>query len=181
MIRAPFGVAEVLRKLRPAFHAAPLRSLLLPGACHPDALQLPPFSKFHLANRGRYEIAELEDPALGAELHSFAQHATGLLLEPAGPLRLFRFRHRGYALFLDDALTRITTGVELTLDLSRQMCGPPSVYQSGPAQRLEIPQAPGLVAVVERTPAIWRYDRYLPAEVGDAEVLRLRAAFRCVD
>ena len=58
-----------------------------------------------------------------------------------------------------------------------EMRGPPAVYQSGQTQRLEVPQAPGLVAAVERNPAMFRYDRYLPAEVGRASVLRLRAAF----
>jgi hypothetical protein len=46
---------------------------------------------------------------------------------------------------------------------------------------LAIPQAPGLVAVVERTPETFRYDRYLPAAVGRAAVLRLRAAFLYAD
>jgi len=76
-----------------------------------------------------------------------------------------------------------------------RMVGPPAVYESdrraagatvwgplvgesGRAQRLEVPQSPGLVAVVERGPSTYRYDRYLPAEVGRASVLRLRAAFQ---
>ena len=76
-----------------------------------------------------------------------------------------------------DELGVIRDNGKITLDLSREMRGPPAIYQSGPAQRLEVPQAPGLVAVVERNPAMFRYDRYLPAEVGRASVLRLRAAF----
>jgi len=69
----------------------------------------------------------------------------------------------------------------VTIDLSRELAGPPAVYRSGPSQTLEIPQSPGLVAVVERGPSTFRYDRYLPAEVGRAQVVRLRAAFTFAD
>ncbi len=92
-------------------------------------------------------------------------------------IRLYRLRWRSYSLFFDDAQSRIENGVELTLDLSGAMAGPPAVYQSDATGRVEVPQAPGIVAVVERNPATFRYDRYLPAEVGRAAVLRLRAAF----
>ncbi len=176
VIRAPFD--EVLAKLRPAYLAA--RSLILPGACDPAALSRLKLRSFDLAHRGKYEFADLRAPALASELRAFVEALTGArLLDPA--LRLFRFRRGSYALFFDDALTRLSAGVEVTLDLSRQMCGPPAVYQGGPWQRLEIPQSPGLVAVVERGQSIYRYDRYLPAEVGRASVLRLRAAFQFAD
>jgi hypothetical protein len=92
-------------------------------------------------------------------------------------VRAQRFRRGGYALFEDDKLTRIERGIELTLDLSRSGGGPPAVYQRA-SQRLVVPQLPGLLAVVERTPDVYRYDRYFPAAVGRAEVLRLRASFR---
>jgi hypothetical protein len=195
VIRAPFDRADVLAKLRPAYAAA--HSLILPGACDPAALPRVKLRKFELAHRGNYQFAALRAPALAEELRAFAEALTGARLrEPA--LRLFRFRRGGYALFYDDALTRVIAGVEVTLDLSREMVGPPAVYESdrraagatvwgplggqaGPAQRLEVPQSPGLVAVVERGPSVYRYDRYLPAEVGRASVLRLRAAFQFAD
>ena len=173
MIRPPFDRPDVLAKLRPAWSAA--RSLILPGACDPASRPRPPFREFDLAHRGKYGFADLSDDALLAELRAFAAALTGARLG-SGAARLFRFRRGGYALFYDDALSRLTAGVEVTLDLSDALCGPPAIYQE-PARRLEIPQAPGLVAVVERGPSTYRYDRYLPAEVGDAEVLRLRAAF----
>jgi hypothetical protein len=191
VIRAPFDRPEVLAKLRPAYAAA--HSLLLPGACDPAALPRVKLRKLDLAHRGSYAFADLRAPALSDELRAFAEALTGARLREAS-LRLYRFRRGGYALFYDDALTRVTAGVEVTLDLSRAMSGPPAVYESdrraagatiwgplggqgGPSQRLEVPQAPGLVAVVERGPSIYRSDRYLPAEVGRASVLRLRAAF----
>lgn len=177
MIRAPFDRPEVLAKLRPAWAAA--RSLILPGACDPWSRPRPLLRDFDLAHRGKYAFADLSDDALSAELRTFAEALTGARLG-SGVLRLFRFRRGGYALFSDDALSRLTAGVEVTLDLSDHLCGPPAIYQD-PARRLEIPQAPGLVAVVERGPSTFRYDRYFPAEVGDAEVLRLRAAFRYAD
>ena len=175
MIRAPFDRPEVLARLRPAYLAA--RSLILPGACDPSLRPCPPLRDLDLAHRGHYAFADLPDDA---RLRAFAEALTGARLHP-GALRLFRFRRGGYALFYDDALSRLTAGVEVTLDLSEELCGPPAVYQSGPGRRLEIPQAPGLVAVVERGPTTFRYDRYLPAEVGDGEVLRLRAAFHYAD
>ena len=181
MIRAPFDREEVLAKLRPAWAAN--RCLVLPGACDPAAAPRVKLRPFEVANRGRYELAEVRSPALAAELRALAEALTGARLDKPR-LRLYRFRHRGYSLFYDDALTRITAGVEVTLDLSRSMTGPPAVYQGGSfgsSGRLEIPQAPGLVAVVERGPSIFRYDRYLPAAVGRASVLRLRAAFAFAD
>jgi len=174
VIRAPFDDAAVLAKLRPAFAAE--RSLLLPGACDSRLLRAPPMKRFFLAHRGRYEVAELPPRE---DLRSFAEALTRRRLTPSW-LRLFRFRRGGYALILDDALSRIEAGVELTLDLSREIAGAPVVYQRGP-YFLVVPQLPGLVAVVERTPAVFRYDRYLPASVGRATVLRLRAAFRYAD
>ena len=177
MIRPPFDRPEVLAKLRPAWAAA--RSLILPGACDPGARPQADLRDFDLAHRGKYAVADLRDDALLAELRDFAAALTGARLRD-GTLRLFRFRRGGYALFYDDALTRLTTGVEVTLDLSEAPCGPPAIYQQ-PGGRLEIPQAPGLVAVVERGPSTFRYDRYFQAEVGDGEVLRLRAAFASAD
>ena len=179
LIRAPFSNPEVLEKLRPAYEAQ--RSLLLPGGCDPSAAPAKVrFSKMTLATRGRYQFADLRDRAISRELLEFAQVLAGRKLAPHA-LRLLRFRHRGYALFYDDALTRVEAGVEVTLDVSSQMRGTPAVYQTNSTDRLEVPQVPGLVAVVERHPGMYRYDRYLPAAVGDAEVLRLRAAFRFAD
>ena len=178
MIRAPFDRPEVLAKLRPAYAAA--RSLILPGAADPAALPRARLRRFDLANRGRYDFADLRAAGLASELRGFAEALTGARLRPFS-LRLYSFRHGGYALFYDDALTRVDAGVEVTVDLSAAMAGPPAVYQLGNSGRLEIPQSPGLVAVVERGPATWRYDRYLPAAVGRARVLRLRAAYSFAD
>jgi len=171
VIRAPYDRSEVLEKLRPAY--VEQRSLILPGACDPQAVPRVRWRRLDLANRGRYEFAELRPPR---ELHRFAEALTGASLKPAWS-RLYRFRHRGYALFFDDAHSRLESGVELTLDLSPEMAGPPAIYQSSPTDRLEVPQVPGLVAIVQRNPAMYRYDRYFPAEVGRAAVLRLRVAF----
>lgn len=110
------------------------------------------------------------------ELQEFAEAASGRRLKHVWT-RLFTFRHRGYSLMLDDSITRVQEGVELMLDLSKAAAGPPVVWTGG----LEVPQIPGLLALVERTPATHRYDRYLPATVGRAEVLRLRAAFVAAD
>lgn len=175
MIRAPFDDASLLAKLRPAYQAQ--RSVILPGACDPARFRAPPLKRFFLAHRGRYQLAEL---APRDDLRAFAEALTGRRLSPAW-LRLFRFHCGGYSLFYDDSLSRIEPGVEVTLDLSREIAGTPAVYQRGPSQLLVVPQVPGLVAAVERAPGVFRYDRYLPASVGRAAVLRLRAAFRYAD
>ena len=171
MIRAPFDRPDVLAKLRPVYLAK--KSIVLPGACDPSALRLPRLKRFYVANRGRYEVAELRPRK---ELQAFAEALTGSRLDPVS-LRLYRFRHRDYSLFYDDAVTRIERGVELSLDLSREAAGTPAIYSTG----LVVPQVPGLLAVVERTPEVFRYDRYLPAAVGRASVLRLRAQFLHAD
>jgi hypothetical protein len=180
MMRAPFDRPELLRKLRPAFEAGPIHSLVLPGACEPR----PPkarFEKLSIANRGNYEVAVLRDASLAAELRGFAEAVSGLPLRASPELRLFRFRRGGYSLFYDDALARLDAGLELTLDLSREITFAPVVYQAGQSEKLVVPQAPGLVALVQRTPSVFRYDRYLPAATGRAQVLRLRAAFQYAD
>ena len=178
VLRPPFDRPEVLAKLRPAYLAA--RSLMLPAACDPRRAPRPRLRAFDLAHRGNYAFADLRDQPLADELCAFAEALACAPLR-LHSLRLYRFRRGGYSLFRDDAATRIETGIEVTLDLSRKMAGPPAVYQSSASHRLEVPQAPGLVAVVERNPGLFRYDRYLPAEVGRAEVLRLRAAFVAAD
>ena len=176
MIRAPFDRPEVLRKLRPAFQAQPIHNLLLPAACDPAALPKSRFRSFDIAHRGKYDLCELHDRQLATELREFAEEICGARLR-SGELLLQRFRRGGYALFQDDASRRLERGIELTLDLSRTAAGPPAVYQRY-AEKLMVPQMPGLVALVERTEDVYRYDRYFPAEVGRAEVLRLRASFR---
>jgi hypothetical protein len=179
VIRAPWSDPLVLEKLRPAFWSA--RSLVLPGACEPADRPRARLRKFDVAHRGRYDFADLRDRGLERELRRFAEALTGRQLAPAG-LRLVRFGHRGYSLIFDDAQTRVAAGVEVTCDLSDSMSGPPAVYRrAGSHDRLLVPQAPGIVAVVERDADTWRYDRYLPADVGRARVLRLRAAFRFAD
>ena len=175
MIRAPFDDASVLAKLRPAYQAQ--GSMILPGACDPALFRAPPMKRFFLAHRGRYHLAELPPRD---DLRAFAEALTGRRLLPEW-LRLFRFRRGCYSLFYDDSLSRIEPGVEVTLDLSREIAGAPAVYQGGPTQFLIVPQVPGLVAAVERAPGVFRYDRYLPASVGRAAILRLRATFRYAD
>ncbi len=170
VIRAPFDSPEILAKLRPVYQAQ--RRILLPGACDPADVPEAKLARFFAPTRGRYEVADLAPRTI---LHRWAEALTGARLRPHST-RLFRFRHRDYSLLYDDALTRVREGVEITLDLSTDLGGPPAVYQDG-TQRGEVPQVPGIVAVVERGPGTYRYDRYLPAAMGEGQVLRLRAAF----
>lgn len=162
-LRAPFDQPKTLRQLRPLYETQ--RALVLPGACEPNPPEAA-FKPFFLAHLGRYAIAGLpEEP----ELRMLAEAVTGLSLRHLWT-RLFRFRPGSYSLFADDARTRAQTRIEVTCDLSETAAGPQCFYG-----QLAIPQLPGLVAVVERTPEIFRRDRYLTQ--GAAKILRLRAAF----
>jgi hypothetical protein len=167
VIRAPFDNPDVLARLRPAWQAA--RSLILPGAASGSIKAR--FKRYYVANRGRYEVATGRN---SKQLQAFTEALTGARLEFEW-LRVYRFGHRDYSLFFDDAQTRVTAGVEVTIDLSNEMIGPPAIYEN---PRVEVPQSPGLVAVVERGPGTFRYDRYFPASVGRKKVVRLRAAYR---
>lgn len=163
MLRAPFDQPRTLARLRPLYETQ--RAIVLPGACEPT----PPgaaFKPFFLAHLGRYAVADLPEQP---ELRMLAEAVTGLRLKPLWT-RLFRFRPGSYSLFADDARTRPERGVEVVCDLSEQGSGPQCFYG-----QLAIPQLPGLVAVVERTPAIFRRDRYLTQSA--AKIVRLRAAF----
>ena len=132
MIRAPFDNPALLAKLRPAFDAG--RSVILPGACDPARRPQAALQDFDLAHRGRYAYADLDDAPLAATLRSFAEAITGMRLAAAS-LRLFRFRRGGYALFYDDALSRLTAGVVRTISpslrsQSNSSSSPPSIGAS---------------------------------------------------
>jgi hypothetical protein len=162
-LMAPFDDPNVLARLRPLYKSQ--GSLLLPGACEPT----PPeavFQPFFLAHLGRYGLAELpEFPGL----RMLAEAITGQRLRHLWT-RAFRFRPGGYSLFADDARTRADARVEVLCDLSESAAGPQCLYGE-----LAIPQLPGLVAVVERTPHAYRRDRYLTQ--GAAKIIRLRSTF----
>ena len=85
MILAPFALEAVLKKLRPAFQSAPIRSLLAPGACDPRALRLPRFSKFEVSHRGLYDVAELPDRNLADELRAVAETVTPQIRDTTVP------------------------------------------------------------------------------------------------
>src|SRR5207244_3988923 len=78
VIRPPFDRLEVLEKLRPAY--AGQHSLMLPGACHPSRAPRVRFKRFDLANRAKYEFADLRP---SDELHRFAEALTGARFTPA--------------------------------------------------------------------------------------------------
>ncbi len=128
------------------------------------------WTRFQIAHRGRYTFAELpRDPAL----HRFAEELCGLRLSTDAHPRLFRLTRGDYSLQADDAETRIERGVELTLDLSSRATGEGDIVYG----ELVVPQLPGLLAAVVRTPQTFRYERYLPHSVGRTVIYRLRVAW----
>jgi hypothetical protein len=164
--------------LRPEVIAA-LRPLgpLIPGAIDPEqaaALRSQASWKpFALAHRGRYAFADLPR---SPELHRFAEAHSGLPLSPDARPRLLRFRRGDYSLKYDDARTRTERGVELTLDLSARATFEGEIVYEGDSE-LVIPQRPGLLAVVLRTPGTFRYERYLTHALGRAVIHRLRVNY----
>ncbi|MDB4966169.1 MAG: hypothetical protein JWN44_1858 [Myxococcales bacterium] len=114
------------------------------------------------------------DDALFARLLDLANRTTR-------PLRLrafqwLRLRRGDYQLLKHDARERPPAAhVELIVDLSAAATGEAElVYTDGGATLFYVPQLPGSVAVIERPPALLRYQRYLCLRVADAEVHRLR-------
>ena len=86
-----------------------------------------------------------------------------------------RLRHRDYMLMKGDAKSRFAApNIEVTLDFSTAATeGAELVYTDGYESWVVI-QDPGSVAIVEREPWLYRYDRYLNMAVGDKVVHRLR-------
>jgi hypothetical protein len=136
------------------------------------------FERFDEPDRGRYEHnPELAVPELFEELRELAE----LIVErpvQVGPTRWVRLGRGDYALIKADAKARAAERryVELTLDFSARATGQAEiVYTDGVASWVVV-QEPGSVAVVEREPWLYRYDRYLDHRVADGVIYRLRVA-----
>jgi hypothetical protein len=158
----------VLQELLAEERAAPMR----------DQLDAAGFEPYYEPDRGRYELNRtLEGGELFEELRQLAE----LIAErpvTIGPFRWTRHRHRDYALIKDDAKPRLVEGayLELILDFSARATGQAEIVYTEGKESWPIPQMPGALAVVERAPGLYRYERYLDHRVADTVLHRLRLA-----
>lgn len=169
-----------LQPHRAAFHSAPIPGVVIPdvisrGVAKPirDAILSADFTPFDLAPRGRYAFLDgARDAALEGALVAIAENIVGRRLNVART-RWTRLVHGDYALLRDDRDE--DPSVELTLDISEQASGGGEIcYCHRGRLVFAAPQIPGALTIVERGPAIRRYERYLSRRVGDAEIVRLR-------
>jgi hypothetical protein len=136
------------------------------------------FAPFYEPDRGRYEInGDLAVPELFEELRELAEQIVEHPLQ-IGPARWVRLRHRDYALLKGDAKTRASEDkhLEVTLDFSSRATGQAEIVYTDGVEPWAVVQQPGSVAIVERDPWMYRYERYLDHRVADGVIYRLRLA-----
>jgi hypothetical protein len=169
--------------LRAAWRRAPLRHVVVPDVVDPAearavrARVAPTLAAWDVPDRGRFALSEAAPrAALFERLRALATRVTGRRLR-VGRHRWTRLRHGDYALVLADLRLRTPgTHVEVLLDLSPAATGAAEVVYLDRDRHVVVGQQPGTAVLVGRRPTTWRFDRYLSARVGAAEVWRLRLA-----
>ncbi len=139
------------------------------------------FEPFDLAHRGRYAFSDARVPEpVVTELVALGALCTGRRLG-LRQHRWVRMVRGDYALEADDAAWVPTVSsdtsppLDVTLDVSTRETGEAEVvFTRGGAAFFTVAQRPGEVGLVERSPGVARYERYLTHRVGDAQVVRLR-------
>jgi hypothetical protein len=119
------------------------------------------YETFYIADRGRYQLNDsLDMKPLVSSLLAVASRIVDASLALART-RWFCFRRGDYSLQKDDAQNRLEgTWFELTLDFSERASGQSDItYSDGSTRLLIVPQEPGCLTLIERTPAIYRYIR----------------------
>ena len=184
----PYDDAALSLAFQAAWGRGAIASLVVDEAISPAAarrlrgLARAKLEQYSLADRGRFRFAAARSlPVLdevAAELAVFAAAATGLALD-AGAATLTRLAHGDYALRWDDWRRRPQGPLlEATLDLSPAPCpAADTVYSESPVVHFSLPQAPGQLGLVRRSPTGSRFDRYLSCHVGRSAVWKLRVAF----
>ncbi len=131
------------------------------------------FTPFYEPDRGRYGInRDLVVPELFDELRALV----GSIVErelTLGPVQWLRFRHRDYSL---TKTAREVAGphVEVTVDFSARTTEQAEIVYTDGVESWIVPQLAGSVAIVEREPWLYRYERYLDHRIGDGAVYRAR-------
>jgi hypothetical protein len=167
---------EVAPRYRHAF--APAMFELAAAAALRDAVTADGWTPFYVADRGRYHVnTRYTDDAMFGELRALAEAVVEAPLD-LGEARWMKLGRGDYQLTRGDAVDRTVRGphVELSLDFSETQTGRADIVYTDGAEAFAIAQWPTSIALVERTGALHRYDRYLDHLVGDATVWRLRLA-----
>jgi hypothetical protein len=167
-LRAQFRAGRCHHVLLAGFIAdtAPLRAQV-------DAAGWTPYDE---PDRGRYECNRtlvIDDVFDGMRTTAEAIVERPLHVERAVWLR---FSHRSYQLTKDDARERPLAArhIELIYDFSPAMLGTGEVIYTDGREIWLVPQVPGVIALIEREPWLYRHARYFDHTVGDAVVYRLR-------
>lgn len=200
MVRLPqFGISEfarapgLLMQIHQAFLAGTPRAVLVSQLVWPEALEdfrvalTSHWQPFAIADRGRYELADLALDTVGP-LHAWCETITVRSLAVTR-VRALRFSHESYQLTRDDQFDQMQLGllqepsVELDLDFSSTITGEADVTfannQTAPV--LSVPQMPNTAVLVERAPqALHRWVKYLSYRVQTRQVYRLRVVMKYV-
>ncbi len=164
------------------FRGVAMPSLLLPFAIDADAcaalrarLADAGTEPFWIADRGRYRHnGDFRIDELWTELRALAVAIVGASLEVIGG-RWQIFSHGDYALVRDDAHTRPAgRHLELLLDVSAAASGEAEVMYSDGTSVLAVPQWPGMLALIDRPPAVSRFERPVTVRSNGLDVVRLR-------
>jgi hypothetical protein len=192
MIRPGFDEGVPLETFRRQFRDSRPRFAMVPMLLTPESMEVlrtrvraAGWRPFLLADRGRYEVNDmLVDEELFEPLRQFAERITESRLQVGEPARWLRLRHGDYALIRDDSFhlrAQPPRHLELTLDFSEDEHDQAHIVYTDGQQGWIVPQSPGTLALFERAGGFFRYDRYLPHTVGDAEVHRLRLPLHFVE
>lgn len=178
------GAAELLREM---MATAPLPSMMLPGAIDEAAIaelrarvDAAGWTEYALADRGRYAFNDtVRDDALWAELTTLVNSVAGAPMSLARA-RWMRLRRGDYSLVKDDSRTRPPGRcIEVTLDVSSGSSGEAHVVYVLGMNALTVPQLPGLLGVVDRSPAMTRYHRPPTSRSqGGFDIVRLLMQFQ---
>ena len=134
---------------------------------------------FFVADRGRYHANQtLRDEPLFDELRQIAAAVVEAPLV-VGAARWLRLERGDYSLIRGDQASRSEPArhLELTLDFSEAPSDQAEIVYSDGAESIVVPQWPGALALVDKPPTLYRYERYLTHQVQLA-IYRLRLILR---
>lgn len=133
---------------------------------------------FDVADEGRFAWAPAQlDPALTMRITQAAERICGQALSVHRAL-FYRYGPGDYALTRFDRAQRLDVPLyfEATVDLSEASSDEGQVTYTNGEHVFVGPQRAGALFVVQRTPRVYRWDRYLGCRAGGQVVYRLRLA-----
>ena len=151
-------------------------AVIVPDAIAPRDLAVT-FARYALLDRGSYEHAAVDDPALIARLAQLARDATGRALA-VSEARLVRLVPGDYLLAHHDRVHE-DFPIEVIADLSpAPVPGAEVHYRRRGQVFFRFPCTPGAASIVERGPTVTCNHTYVSKLHAGAQVVRLVALFR---